>query len=137
MRDGSVCAKAIISQELALQLSSCASKADFIEKHNEGALQFPLFCNVRLTREVKQVSVSEGLHGFVSHQVQELVPVDWSPDNAATSSPTFIAINSMLQMLQINKFICCVVSNCARTGGMFFVNGALFGVWVVKKLVVS
>jgi len=98
MRDSSGSARVGISERIALQLSSCADKSEFEANHRESRVRFPLFCNVRLSRRVKQATdaqaASQGSTGesaaFVNHVIEDLEPVDWSPASAPNASYTSI-----------------------------------------------
>ena len=45
--------KAAVPERVALALFPCASKEEFIQAHDAGQVQFPLFHNVRLSRTSK------------------------------------------------------------------------------------
>ena len=78
LRDNSGSAEVGVSERVALQLTGL-THAGFIDAHASGTLQFPLLCNVRLSRAVSTGQSGASQPGtFVNSAIQEAVPVNWN-----------------------------------------------------------
>ena len=91
-----------VPERCALALANCPGKEEFIQAHNAGQLQFPLFHNVRLSRTTKSTSASEpgvatpasqevgGSQGntsmYVDHMLEEVRAVGWSGEDAPNAA---------------------------------------------------
>jgi hypothetical protein len=94
-REFSGAAEASMSERVALQLSGL-DRAGFIEAHNSGTLQFPLLCNLRVSRSVTTAASAQsgasqpGDHAykktFVNHVIQDARPIDWNSSLAPNAA---------------------------------------------------
>ncbi len=56
-------------------------------KHTDALVRFPLFCNYRLSREVKAASASQpAADEYVGHVIEEMEPVDLKPEGAPNAA---------------------------------------------------
>ena len=86
-REFSGAAEASMSERVALQLSGL-NREGFLEAHSSGTLQFPLLCNLRVSRSVatsasgqagaSQPSIHADVKTFVNHVIQDARPIDWT-----------------------------------------------------------
>jgi len=86
-REFSGAAEAGMPERVALQLSGLDRTA-FMDAHASGALQFPLLCNLRVSRSfstgaseqsgASQPSAHAGQKTFVNHVIQDARPIDWN-----------------------------------------------------------
>ena len=84
-REFSGAAEAGMPERVALQLTGL-DRAGFLAAHASGTLQFPLLCNLRVSRTISAPGESgasqPGAHTdkktFVNHVIQEAKPVDWN-----------------------------------------------------------
>ena len=109
MRDSSGAARVGIPERIALQLASCINKSEFETKHSQAVLHFPLFCNVRLSRRVTLATDAQGeaqqsagdMTAYVSHIIEDLQPVDWSPASAPNAS--YASIINILNQCPVHE----------------------------------
>ena len=104
LRDVSGAATVGVPEKQALKLASVDTVANFLQKHEDGALSMPLLCNARVSRTTQtgtqgasQPTASEGTQGasqptageakvFVNHTVEEIEAVSWDPTCAPNAS---------------------------------------------------
>ena len=83
-------------ERVALGLTGL-DRAGFLDAHASGSLQFPLLCNLRVSRSVSsgQAGASQpGARTFVNHVIQEAKPIDWTRNMAPNK-----AYDNVLHML--------------------------------------
>jgi hypothetical protein len=96
-RDVSGAASLGVTEKCAFKLSSVAGLVDFQTKHQQGALNMPLFCHMRVSRSLRgdtagasQPSASDigAFPGaaYVSHVLEDVEPVTWDPKSAPNAS---------------------------------------------------
>ena len=74
-----------MSEEHALTLCGAGDKEEFQRKHSEGALNMPLFCHARVSRNLRDGnnSASQPIASqrgkFVNHNIEAIEPVSWHP----------------------------------------------------------
>ena len=100
VRDATGSALAGMPQRNAFKLASTTTLPDFRDKHQQGALNMPLFCHARLTRTLRantagasQPSGSQGA-SFVNAVIEDIEPVSWDPASAPNA-----ACNDVLHIL--------------------------------------
>ena len=74
-----------VPERVALQLTGL-DRTGFLEAHAAGTLQFPLLCNLRVSRSIStsasqsgasQPGAADDKKTFVNHVIQEATPMDW------------------------------------------------------------
>ena len=82
-REFSGAAEASMPERVALQLTGL-DRAGFMEAHRDGTLQFPLLCNMRVSRSIStqsgasQPDVAKDTKKFVNHVIQDARAIDWN-----------------------------------------------------------
>ena len=105
-RDVSGATRLGVPERVALSLTGCKDKEDFVEMHSKGVFKFPLFCNLRISRRTRPATndgatqpASEGSSAtqsaeeattYVSHTIEDLEPVTWNPSSAPNAAYTKI-----------------------------------------------
>ena len=84
-------------EKAALELSSLSSKHEFIEESEQGGLNFPILCSVRVHLK-KQTSATE--HESISAIVVEAAAQDFSIQNMPNTSS--LELHSLLKELYVN-----------------------------------
>ena len=74
LRDVSGAVSVGIPQRCAVALARCSSMDEFKAKHAAGTLNFPLLCQARVSRTIKDT--------FVNHTLEMVEPVSWHPSAA-------------------------------------------------------
>lgn len=108
VRDVSGCVDTGVSEKIALALTNCSNKEEFLQKHADGDLSWPILIHTRLSRSVRAPSginsgasqptagsgASQPAGGsgsqagpkFVNHLMEAAEPVMWDRDSAPNSS---------------------------------------------------
>ena len=75
---------------IAMELAQVSSKEDFQKKQAEDTLGYPLFVHARISRSVKIGSSQNDAEvlskNYVSHVIEEVVPVSWKKTEAPNAS---------------------------------------------------
>ena len=117
LREFSGCVDVGVPERIALQLTGL-DKASFLDAHASGTLQFPLLCNMRVSRTISSgASGSSGAYSlgilgssgasqpstktFVNTTIQEAKPVDWS--NNMVPNAAYQDVLSLLNVLPRNE----------------------------------
>ena len=93
-RDFGGVAEASVTEKVALQLTGL-DRTGFMEAHASGTLQFPLLCNLRVSRATatpaavsgaSQPGAAADTRTFVNHVIQEAMPIDWNSKMAPNAA---------------------------------------------------
>ena len=103
MRDVSGSSEVSVPERVALGLLGL-DRAGFQDAHATGTLQFPLLCNLRVSRSASTGAFQPGgsdpgasdAKTFVNHVIQEATPIDWS-----LAAPPNAAYDNILAMLNL------------------------------------
>ena len=104
-RDFGGVAEASVPEKVALQLTGL-DRVGFMEAHASGTLQFPLLCNLRVSRGTATSAAGSGAsqpgatadtRTFVNHVIQEAMPIDWHSKTApnAAYEPVLAVLNAL------------------------------------------
>jgi hypothetical protein len=103
-------AEASMPERVALQLSGL-DRAGFMDAHASGTLEFPLLCNLRVSRSVStgaseqsgasQPGAHAGKRQFVNHVIQDARPIDW--DNHVAPNAAYEDVLTMLNKWPRNE----------------------------------
>ena len=103
VRDASGAISVGVPERIALQLAHCRDKEEFTKMHAAGLVKFPLFCNLRISRDVKpsgatlsQSSSESSSPSYISHVIEDAEPVDWTPASAPNA-----AYSKILEVLSL------------------------------------
>jgi hypothetical protein len=109
-REFSGAAEASMSERVALQLSGL-DRAGFMDAHASGTLQFPLLCNLRVSRSIStgasgqsgasQPGAAADKKTFVNHAIQDARPIDWN--NSVAPNAAYEEVLTVLNKLPGNE----------------------------------
>jgi hypothetical protein len=109
-REFSGAAEASMSERVALQLSGL-DRAGFMDAHASGTLQFPLLCNLRVSRSIStgaseqsgasQPGAAADKKTFVNHAIQDARPIDWN--NSVAPNAAYENVLAVLNKLPGNE----------------------------------
>ena len=119
LRDFSGSVAVSMSEKAALALSGLADAQEFASKHEEDAVAYPLFCSVRITREVQLVGTEPNGVRVVRLVVADACVSEWKAADAPNASNT--ALLDVLQHLaESNDGILCAqlreIRHCPHYG---------------------
>ena len=118
IREFSGCVDVSVSERVALQLTGLDRKT-FMEAYTEGALQFPLLCNARISRTIanqtdasqpaapghtgasQPAAAGHSARTYVNHRLEDAIPLDWN--NAVAPNAAYENVLTLLNALPKNE----------------------------------